>query len=281
MSAAKSSDDQLPALWEAGIPLNDAWIEFARFFDSFAYRALRTYPANDPDVLARDPRYEQLQGWLPKTWKARKEKLLVTTTNERANLLDEIYANRLWAIGFQTLPSGSDELVRVPHRHFLFVNGVGPAVAMNWDRGELTVDGTTYFDIRVVRNPLRPDRKLARTSASERSPRSKAKKSQSNPGRRIKRASTPKTKAGRKNVGGRPNTSREIRKAFRKMLSETPACADLPHKTLIGDVREALFGKGSRDIEKPGYKYSPMDKIIGQELSEFRNKNKRNKPNKL
>jgi len=265
MSAAKSSDDQLPALWEAGIPLDSAWITFGKSFD----------------LSTAKPRNSTLRGLIPETREGRRQKALVTTINGRGHLLDEIYAGRLWAIGFRTLASGSDKIVRVPVRHFFSVNGVRPAIDIHWDKDELTVDGTEYFDIRVVRNPLRPDRKLARTSASERSPRSKAKRSQKNPGRRIKRASTPKRKAARKNVGGRPNTSREIRKTFQKMLSETPECADLPHKTLIGDVREALFGKGSRDIEKRGFKYSAMDKIIGQELSAFRNKNKRNKPNKL
>src|ERR1700685_2539806 len=106
MRISEVTNDRLKALWEGGIRLKSAWVEFAKFFDRFAYRALRTYPANDPDVLAPDPRYRELQGWLPKTWEGRQEKLVVATRNERMHLLGEIYAGRLWAIGFRTLADG-------------------------------------------------------------------------------------------------------------------------------------------------------------------------------
>ena len=89
MPTSELSDDQLAALWESGIALDAAWIEFATFFDRFSHMALRTYPANDADVLAPNPRYKELQGWLPKTWEGRKQKLAVTTRNERLHLLDE------------------------------------------------------------------------------------------------------------------------------------------------------------------------------------------------
>src|SRR3974377_443003 len=116
MSIPEPSICQLKTLWESGTPLDDAWVEFARFFDRYALRALRTYPANDASVLGLDhPRYKELsKGWLPPTWDARQRKLAITTESERSNLLDELYADRLWAIGFRTLPNGFDEVVRVP-----------------------------------------------------------------------------------------------------------------------------------------------------------------------
>src|SRR6266436_3682347 len=101
MFTPEPSRDQLLALWESGIPLDSAWIEFAVFFDRFTHRALHTHPANDPDLLEPDPRYKELsKGWLPRTWEDRQKKLVITTQNERIHLLGEIYAGQLWAIGF-------------------------------------------------------------------------------------------------------------------------------------------------------------------------------------
>ena len=109
MSEGDSND--LKALWEAAVPLDEAWIEFAVFFDRFALRALRTYPANDSDVLGTDhPRYIELnKGWLPSTWEGRLKKLAITIEGERNHLLGEIYSGHLWAIGFLTLPNGFDQ----------------------------------------------------------------------------------------------------------------------------------------------------------------------------
>src|ERR1700733_10632517 len=157
MPTSKPSTDPLRAQWESGVALDAAWIEFAVFFDSFAHRALRTHPANDVDVLTHNPRYKKLsQGWLPKTWEARQRKLATTRRNERIYLLGEIYAGHLRAVGFRTLPNGSDELVRVPRQHFYFDETGAPKTRpeINWTKGELTVGNSSYFDIRVVRAPL-------------------------------------------------------------------------------------------------------------------------------
>ncbi len=157
--AQKSSGDELKALWESGVSLNSAWIEFAKFFDRFSYTALCTHPANDPDVRSlAEPRYIELftGSWLPRTWEARQRKLASTTKNERIYLLGEIYAGQLWAIGFRTLPTGCDKLTRVPRQHFFFDEAEGreQGPEIHWSKGELTVDGISYFDIRVVRCPV-------------------------------------------------------------------------------------------------------------------------------
>lgn len=155
MLVHEASKEQLKALWEAGIPLDFAWVEFAVFFDRVAYAALCTDPSDDPDVRGIDhPRFNQLKkGWLPATWEARQKKLAITTKNERIYLLGEVYAGHLWAISFRTLPNGFDELVRVPRQHFFVDEAAGreQEPEIQWSKGELNVDGTSYFDIRVVR----------------------------------------------------------------------------------------------------------------------------------
>lgn len=264
MAASKVSDDQLPVLWEAGIPLGSAWITFGKSFDpSTARRA-----------------HGQLLAPVPKTREGRSQKVLVTTISERAHLLDEIYAGRLWAIGSLTLASGSDKLVRILPRYFRSVDGVMPAICINWDRAELTVDGKTYAEIRVVRSPLEHDRKRARTSTSERSRPSRVKKSQSNPARQIKRSSFPNRKTRIKNVGGRPNTSKEIEKVTLKLLLKNPELANLPIKQLVPHVRAEMLGEDKRNAEEKNYKSSSMAKSVGRGVQEFRKQNKRNKPNK-
>jgi hypothetical protein len=266
MSDSDSPQDQLAALWERGVALDAAWIEFARFFDRFAYQALRTYPANDSDVLAPHPRYKELQGWLPKTWEGRKEKLLVTTRNERFHLLDELYDGVLWAIGFRTLPNGSDELVRIPRRYFLFAEGVAPPdVHIDWARAEVRDGSTCYFDIRVVKPPVvenesaeapPPDQGSALTEAESTpdnaramhlSPVEEAKPSQ--PGPR----------------GGRPNRRDEIRGKV-KELWEDPLFRAIPNRTdQAREVRTRLCGENARHLDDmQGYRTTQIKRIIGE-----------------
>jgi hypothetical protein len=280
MSTSESLNAQLPALWQSGIPLDSAWIKFAKFFDDFAYTALRTYPGNDPDVLARHPRYGELQAWLPKTWEARKQKLLVTTRNERTHLLGEIYAGRLWAIGFRMLPNGSDEPVRIPRQHFFFVGAEGPDIRIDWEKRQLTVGGMTYFDIKIVRNPITQDGRLARARAKGSDDRLRSKGEHRKVKRPHPRATALPKKAPAKKTGGRPNTSREIRKALRQLLLAEPDSWSSPVKVVVRRVRGALLGEERRDVEVRGFKTSSMAKVIGNELSALRKPNKRNKRNK-
>lgn len=154
------SKDELRALWETGVPLDSAWVEFAAYFDRFALRALKTDPDNDAVVLGLgNPRYQEIsKGWLPPTLEGRQKKLVITTINERINLLGEVYRGQLWAIGFQTLASGSDDLVRVP-RQFFYFDETGEQerpLEIYWGKGELNAGGVSFFDIHVVRAPFDP-----------------------------------------------------------------------------------------------------------------------------
>ena len=271
MTASRASETQLATLWKSGVPLDSAWIEFARFLDAFAVRALGTDPSCDADVLGLDhPRYKQLsKGWLPMSSQARARKLATTTKSERINLLNEIYAGRLWAIGFQSLPGGSDELVRVPRQPFYF-DEAGEREAqpdIHWGKGQLTIGDTSYFAIRVTRAPESIE------TASE-----------SHTHESALRRTRKDTNAGRRSRGnpstGRPNTSERISKQARKLWKASPEFRSMPLKQMVGEVRAALFSEGQRNEQIKGYKNSSMEKAISRALGTFRKQNKRNKRNK-
>ncbi len=73
MHVPELSEEELRDLWEAGLPLDSAWVEFAAYFDRFALQALNTDPDNDAVVLGLDnPRYQEIStGWLPPSFEAR------------------------------------------------------------------------------------------------------------------------------------------------------------------------------------------------------------------
>lgn len=298
MTASDPSIDQLAALWESGFTLDSAWIEFAEFFGRYSYRALRTYPANDPDVLAHDPRYSQLQGWLPKTWAGRKEKLLVTARNERHHLLDELYAGNLWAVGFRTLPSGSDEPVRVPRRHFLFVDGVGPDISIDWARAEVRDGDGCYFDIRIVKPPgvvAEENEKAAPEDDGERTKEPQtdgieaaedvaaAPKPQPEPAPSLApdsklavdaRRATPPIKAPRPASpapkGGRPSTDAEIRRKVKELWGEPVFRTMKTRLDQAREVRARLKGEHTRySDDMQGYTSSFIKRIIGEVATEL------------
>jgi hypothetical protein len=286
MRATKSSKDGLLAHWEAGIPLDSAWVDFAVFFDRFALTALHTHPDNDADVLGLEhPRYKELsKGWLPKTWETRQKKLAITTKNERIHLLGEIYAGHLWAIGFRTLASGSDELVRVPRQFFFFdetgEREQGPDI--HWTKGQLKVGRTSYFDIRIAKVPPTGDTLAAPTNPvpKDHPDGAKAVVRQKTTKKAKVHAKHPDAKSRRKKVGGRPNTSSQVRREFRKLWGASSAFRSLNVKSMVPEVRAAIRGEERRLEETSGYRFSSMAKIIGQERIAARNENKRSKPNK-
>lgn len=240
------SEVELRELWESGVPLDWAWVEFACFFDQFALRALRTHPNNDPDILHGDPRYQELKDWLPKIWEGRQVKLKIIMKNERANLLGEIYTGRLWAIGFRTLANGSDEPVRVP-RQLFFVDDEGERANrpdIYWNKAELTVGSDSYFDIRVVNAPDSTDEIVEPSNRVESS-----------------RAEERDSAAPR----GRPNTRDEIRTKVEELWAD-PWFQALPNRTVQAkEVRASLRGEEARAVDDmEGYNSSSIRIIIGQ-----------------
>lgn len=260
------SQDELRALWESGVPLDDAWLKFTPDnFDSFMLALLRTAPAND-DMYKRAPdesirkRYAELKGWLPMTLEGRQAKLRNKIEVQRSYLLDNLYGGDLWAIGSRTLESGFDELARVP-RHFFFTDYDGERdVRPNvyWAKGQVELEGRSYFGIRVV---------VARPTASE--PRA--------PANNRELSATP-TRPAKKRQGGRTKTSDEIGRTARRLWDTRPAFRTLPLKLMVGEVRAAIHGDESRDLELVNYKSSSMEKAITDALKSRRDPKKQKKP---
>lgn len=236
------SEVELREMWESGVPLDTAWVEFARFFDQFSLKALRTHPINDADVLGLNhPRYQQLKkGWLPQTLEGRQKKLEITTRNERANLLGDIYTGRLWAIGFRTLPSGFDEPVRVPRQMFFVGEEQEQAdhPAIHWSKGELTVGSDSYFDIRVVQAPVSTNEIVEPTNEMESD------------------SAAPE---------GRPKTSNEIREKVEELWTESHFQALPNRQAQAAEIRARLLGENARHAhDTVGYATNTIKRIIGQ-----------------
>jgi hypothetical protein len=288
MGITETSKEQLAALWEPAVPLDSAWIDFAKFFDRFSYRALRTHPANDDDVLAKDPRYNELQSWLPRTWEARKEKLLVTTRNERYHLLGELYAGRLWAIGFRMLPNGSDELVRVPRGHFFFVEGVGAGFHIDWGGAEVTDGAVRYFDIRIVKPPVVVTEESAEAKSEDRGERTEEPQTDDIGSAEDAPARQPKPEPGNdpppfdqpvqatahvkpRRTGGRPRTDDEIRSKVRELWSDPAFHAIKNRLEQAGEVRARLKGPQARGVhDMQSYGSAKIKRIIGEVATEQR-----------
>ena len=232
----------LESLHATGVSLDYAWIEKAKFFDDFAYRALSTDPTNDAEILGLEhPRYQQLsKGWLPTTADARRKKLDSVTRSERANLFDRIHSGELWALGSRTLDNGSDEVVRIPRQHF-FLDEEQEEVFqhINWKKGEMRVGSESYFDIRIVEPPASPE------PAST-------------------RADTPPSK---KTKGGRPSTKTQIKACVLGLLKD-PKFKEMSRTEQAGEVREKILGEKHRDAHKyVGYSDYSIKRIIGNVVS--------------
>jgi hypothetical protein len=259
------TQDELRALWERGVPLDRAWLEFTPDnFDAFMLRVLETYPANDDmfkhasDEAVRK-RYAELKGWLPMDPEGRQTKLRNKIAVQRSYLLDNLYKGDLWAIGVRTLPNGFDELARVP-RHCFFTDydgerDVQPKVY--WAKGEVEFGGSSYFDIRVV----------VAQGADSASP---------TPADEPRSATT--NASGKNRLGGRTRTSDEIGRTVLQLWDTQPAFRTLPLKLMVGEVRAAIHGPDSRDLELVNYKSSSMEKVIADALRARRDPKKRKKP---
>lgn len=232
----------LESLHATGVSLDYAWIEKAKFFDDFAYRALSTDPTNDAEILGLEhPRYQQLsKGWLPTTAGARRKKLESVTRSERANLFDRIHCGELWALGSRTLDDGSDEVVRVPRQHF-FVDEETEEVLqhINWKKGEMRVGSESYFDIRIVEPPASPEPASTRVD-------------------------TPPSK---KTKGGRPSTKHRIEDCVRSLLNNSEFAA-LNRTKQAEEVRAKILGEPHRGAhDHTGYKTTTIVRYIGQLLN--------------
>ena len=247
MVISSLSDVVLRELWESGTPLNSAWVEFSDSLDDFKWAALRT-PPRKYQVIRDDPRYQQLEGWLPKTWKDRQYKLDITRTVERVNLLDRIYTGHLWAIGSQTLDNGFDELVRVPRElFFVDIERDGPFHdGVYWAKGQLTMDDESYFDIRVIQAPASGEP----TQSSEDEENNTERCNDRSP--------------------GRPNTKDRIREKAQELLeADRDFRAMSPRIAQARELRSRLCGEEAREMDDlVGFKTTTITRIIGEVANE-------------
>jgi hypothetical protein len=181
----------------------------------------------------------------------------------------------LWAIGVRTDSNGRDELVRIPAELF-HLGSTGdrqtPRVRshIRWDKGELSIKGTRYTEIRVIPGPPCGEGNLevhARRvtyggpSAIPR-PRRFAQPGKGKP------------------ITGRPNTSREIGATARRLWKTDLKFRALSLKAMVLEVRATILDEDCRDQEIVGYKSASMEKTISRSLKDLRNPNKRNKGKK-
>lgn len=262
--------EQLKAAWDAGVPLQSAWAAFSVLFDRSAQIPVSTHPTKGIRFATDDVYGEEVRTPLPRSPRGRQ--IRGSRSREHSQLLAQICAGRLWAIGLRAGSAGLDELVRIPPEHFHTGDRQGPRARPRilWDKSALTTSDTRYIEIRVVPGPISGDEigLQARQAMSVPNgfalarPRGIA---------QSKKANT---------ITGRPNTSREISATARRLWKTDLKFRALSLKAMVLEVRATILGEDCRDQEIVGYKAASMEKTISRALNDLRNPNKRNKGKK-
>jgi hypothetical protein len=268
--------DELLRLWESGVPFDSAWIEFAVSLDRFSFAALHTHPDDDLKIHGLHNReYKELinSGWLPRTLEGRKKKLEMITENERTHLLRDIYAGRLWAIGFQTLPSGLVEPVHV-HREIFDVAGHPERRRdIDWDKHGISTGSGSFFDIRIVRPPV-VENESAEPQPQQDSglPVAEPRPDEATKAVELSAAEQPKPvqaqlvkQAVPGPQGGRPNKREQIRCKVEELWKD-PLFHAIPNRTdQAREVRARLHGESARHFDDmQGYRTTQIKRIIGE-----------------
>jgi hypothetical protein len=285
MTIPEPSKDELFRLWESGVPLDSAWIEFSVSLDRFALAALRIHPDDDLKIHGLHNReYKELinSGRLPKTSEGRKKKLEVMTENGRVHLLRKICTGELWAIAFRTLPSGLREPIEV--RRQLFIANEGPEQRtlsnIDWGKSELRDGDVCYFDIRVVRPPLGADEipSAPQPPASALQALQEARSDDVTPAPELPAGEAPKPEpsdSGRtppQQIKGRPPTRDRIRSAVEQLWKTDETFRSMPHRIdQARAVRAHLLGESTRHLDDmPEYRSSTIVRIIGEAAKELK-----------
>jgi hypothetical protein len=287
MSIREPSKDELRTLWDTGVSLDSAWFKFSPTFDYNSLMALRIHPANDDTLGVKNPRYQELnKGWLPGTWEGRQTKLAIATSSARAYLLGEIYAGRLWAIGFLTLANGFDEPVRVPRQFFLINEGAEPAIHpdIDWGSEELKAGSNSYFDIRILRPPVSHndelidwntiprnvnDEPLEWIAGPENASNKSAEELQSKTASQLPSETAPTTLNPTRPIG-RPNRSDAIRSKVRELWKTDEKFRGMPNRLdQAEEIRARMWGEDKRYFDKmPGHRTSTIIRIIGEVVNQ-------------
>ena len=165
MGIPEPPPDDLLRLWESGVPLESAWVEFA---DSFVLTLLHTHPDKDPLVFGlHNRRYkEAVKAWLPETTEGRKKMLERVTGDARACLFSELHAGRRWAIGFHGSSDASREAIRIA-RQLFSLDESGDSErhrSIDWSKNAISTGTSSFIDIHVIRPPPGTEESLATAS---------------------------------------------------------------------------------------------------------------------
>jgi hypothetical protein len=166
MTFPEPSPHELFRLWESGLPLESAWVEFA---DSFVLTVLHTHPEKDPLVFGLHNRRfkEAAKAWVPETAEGREKMLEMVTRDARACLVSELHAGRRWAIGFQADSSGSREAIRIS-RQLFSLDEPGHSErhgSIDWSKNAISVGTSSFIDVHVIRPPPGTEESLATATA--------------------------------------------------------------------------------------------------------------------
>jgi hypothetical protein len=241
-------------MWEAGEPLDSAWAELKVLFDPIALLPSSSHPTKGFTFGLDDQRSRK-----PKS----------TKRSDRTNVLDAIYAGQLWAIGLLVLHGGSQELVHIPSEYFACGETTNrkdllDRPEISWSKGELTVSGMSYSDIRIFRAPNSGNELVTADGL----------------GKLVTPKRTLAKKIRSEKKLGRPTSDPEIATTAKRLWKTDLNFQTLPLKAMVLDVRVAILGEERGIKEIVGYKSSSMEKTISRALRPFRNPTKRNKRNK-
>lgn len=137
---AKPSNRQV---WEKGIPISDAWFEFAKLGDQRRYSELAS--PEGFEKIASNTKLESGRDILNfisagfGQWTAKGQ----FQNDLRWSLLVALANDQLAAFGFRVSPSRSSGPVRIAAESFREAKA-------NWKMGEVTARGCTYLEIRII-----------------------------------------------------------------------------------------------------------------------------------
>ena len=128
-------------IWENGVPLNDAWLEFADSDAKHRYSELSTLePLNEQAANIRTGAdIFTLAGSAMQRWSEHGK----FGEELRELLLDELFNDQLHAYGYRTAPSRSRAPVRIAPDLF-------ECSEVDWKQNRMVARGCTYSEIQVV-----------------------------------------------------------------------------------------------------------------------------------
>lgn len=133
--------EQLAPLWRGGVPLDQAWFQYAPRDQRDELNALPGFH----DALSASVPAGDLQQISQQLLRAvgNSQAIIEKQLELREQLLDQLFASELMAIGYQTAPRPSGKLECINPDYF-------DAPEIDWRNSSLTTVGFKYENVRVV-----------------------------------------------------------------------------------------------------------------------------------